>query len=202
MKGKQNTIWILKGAFIILLGVSMILPFFSVEGYRIIENTTSHLGAQQAPFAWVMNGTFIILGLASVIAGWKPLKGFYFQRAVLFVFGISLVGVAIFQHSPIVPDLAYDVLEDHLHSIFANIVGTSFTLFAVSMAFIEKSKRKRLQAVGIAVVASALSIGMFLFPQFGGVLQRGMFFLSFGWLIVVFDRWGKFINGKEKARDL
>lgn len=189
MKGKPRATWILKGAYAILLGVSMILPFFSVEEYRILENTTSHLGAQNTPFAWLMNTTFILLALASVKAGWKPLKGFYFQRAVLLVFGIALIGVAVFQHRPIIPDLAYDLMEDQLHSIFANIVGTSFTLLAFSMAFIEKMKRKRLQAAGVAIIACILSIGMFLFPQFGGVLQRSMFFLAFGWMIILFERW-------------
>jgi hypothetical protein len=36
----------------LFLLVSTSMPFFSFEGYSILRNTTSHLGAQGSPHAW------------------------------------------------------------------------------------------------------------------------------------------------------
>ena len=72
--------------YLMLLGVIFILPFYSVESYSIVQNTTSHLGAQHAPYAWVMNTTFILLGLGSMLSGWPYLKGYGFHKLALLIF--------------------------------------------------------------------------------------------------------------------
>ena len=58
--------------------VMFILPLFSVPGYSIIRNTLSELGAQFAPYAWIMNFIFVSLALGSVIAGWRYFEGFMY----------------------------------------------------------------------------------------------------------------------------
>lgn len=181
-------------ATVLLVGVALILPFFSVEEYQILTNTTSHLGAQQAPYAWVMNGTFVLLGLGSGFAGWRAFKGYGFQRAVLIVFAVALVGVALFQHKPIVEGLAYDLQEDRMHSFFASTVGFAFTLFSISLAFIEKERTKKVESLIMGGVAVLLSLLIFQVPQLAGLWQRTMFFLAFGWLSRVFSRWSSIIK--------
>jgi hypothetical membrane protein len=59
-----------------MLAVIFILPFFSVDEYSILKNTTSHLGAQGAPYAWVMNVVFTLLGTAAIVDGWKQLSNY------------------------------------------------------------------------------------------------------------------------------
>ena len=54
-------------AYVLFLIVSFLLPFYSFEGYSILSNTTSHLGAQGSPNAWLMNTVFIILGLVAIL---------------------------------------------------------------------------------------------------------------------------------------
>lgn len=41
-------------SYLLMVIVIFILPFFSVEGYLFMKNTTSQLGAQSTPNAWIM----------------------------------------------------------------------------------------------------------------------------------------------------
>ncbi len=178
--------------YLILLGVIFILPFYSVESYSILENTTSHLGAQHAPYAWVMNTSFILLGLGSMLSGWPYLKGYGFHKLALLIFGVSLIGAAIYQHSPIVEGVAYDANEDRLHSIFSSVTGASFTVFAMSATFILRNRTAKISAVMVGLLAVLFSVLIFMVPEFRGIWQRAMFIVAFGWLIVLF-------NGQEKG---
>jgi len=173
----------LPGVYILMLLVMFILPFFSVDEYSMVENTTSHLGAQGAPYAWVMNVVFALLGIATIIDGWVRLSNYWLHKVVLTVFGISLVLTAIFQHAPIVPDIEFNVLEDDLHSKFATITGFSFTFFTISAAFIESTKRRKVIAVGMAIIAIFLSMLIFNVATLAGVWQRTMFIIMFAWLM-------------------
>ena len=180
------------GAYIFMLLVIFILPLFSVETYSVIKNTISQLGAQGAPSAWVMNITFISLGVGSVIGGWALLKGYWFHRITLLIFVISIISTAFFQHAPIDNNLKYNITEDNIHSLFATITGFSFTVFAISSAFIVEQNIDRILAISIAILATLLSIMMFEFDNYLGVWQRAIFITSFGWLIYFF--WNKKIK--------
>ncbi|QSX09433.1 DUF998 domain-containing protein [Alkalibacter rhizosphaerae] len=196
MDGEQMN-RLLKLAFVLLIGVSLVLPSFSVDEYRILLNTTSHLGAQHAPLAWIMNATFLLLGSATILSGWRAFNGYWFQRIALIVFGLALMGTGIFQHRPIVEGLSFNMLEDQLHSIFASVVGTAFTLFAISVAFIEKEKEDRIGAILMGLASILLSLLIFRVSSLAGIWQRAMFFLAFGWMVLLFERWTK----KDKKID-
>ncbi len=170
-------------AYILMVLAVFILPFFGVEEYSIIKNTTSHLGAQGAPNAWMMNVVFVLLGVSSIDDGWKRLSGYWLHKAVLIIFGISLLLTAFFQHAPIVPGVQFSVLEDDLHSKFATVTGFSFVFFAVSAAFIEKTKSRRITAIGVGCLALICSILFFNVPDFAGIWQRIIFLSTFAWLM-------------------
>ncbi len=169
--------------YIIMVLVIFILPFFSIEGYSIIYHTTSQLGAQMTPNAWIMNIVFFFLGTACIIESWLYLNKYWFQKISLTIFGLSLIFTAIFKHAPIHTDLLYNLREDQLHSFFASMVGFSFTIFAFSAAFIELKTARRLLAVLAAVIAVCFSILIFNMP-YAGIWQRLMFIISFAWLII------------------
>jgi len=177
--------------YLILLLVIFILPFYSVESYSILQNTTSHLGAQHAPYAWVMNTTFILLGIGSILGGWPYLKGYGFHKLVLLLFGFSLIGAAIYQHAPIIDGVAFDAKEDWMHSLFSSLTGASFTIFAMSATFILKNRTAKILALSIGVLAVLLTILIFTVPEFRGIWQRVLFLAAFGWLIILF-------SGQEK----
>jgi hypothetical protein len=173
----------LPAAYTLMLLIMFILPFFSVDEYSILKNTTSHLGAQGAPYAWVMNVVFALLGTSAIVDGWVRLSNFWLHKIVLVVFGISLFLTAFFQHAPIVPNVDFNVLEDDLHSIFATITGFSFVFFTISAVFIESARRRRIIAACIGIIAILLSILIFNVAELAGVWQRLMFITMFAWLM-------------------
>ncbi|MTI27974.1 DUF998 domain-containing protein, partial [Fulvivirga kasyanovii] len=108
-------------AYVLLIVVMFLLPPFSASDYSLVKNTTSQLGAQSTPNAWIMNVTFVALGLSVMAAGWKFLKNYWLQRIVLLVFGVSLVFVAIYSHAPIDITLDYSHREHQIHSVFSSV---------------------------------------------------------------------------------
>jgi len=178
----------IKFAFLLLLGCMFILPFYSAEGYSIIKNTTSQLGAQHTSNSWIMNFTFVSLGLSSVISGWKSLSNHWLHKLLLLAFGISLSLTAFFHHASLNLTLPIDWYQDNLHSIFASITGFSFTMLAISTVFISKTKFDKILALSIGFLSSLLSMLMFSIPELMGIWQRIIFISSFAWMIYTFKK--------------
>ncbi len=171
--------------------VIFVLPFASVPEYEIQRHTTSELGAQGAPHAWIMNTVFVLLGLASLIDGWPRLSGLWFHRIALCVFGVALVCVAIFQHAPVPADVAFSAREDELHSLFSGLGGVSFVALAVASGFAGVEERGRWLGPLVGAFATLMSLLIFAVPDAAGVWQRLLFFITFGWLILFFSKRGE-----------
>lgn len=127
--------------------------------------------------------TFIILGLACVGEALLHLKKYPLHRILLIIFGVGLFMVGIFQHAPVMDNSSYSVVEHNLHSLFASLVGVSFTLFAFSAVFIEENNLKKIIALLVAMMAIILSLLMFRVVDYMGIWQRIMFIIAFSWLI-------------------
>ena len=196
----KSSVKYLQGAYLLMIIVIFTLPFFSVDSYTILKNTSSHLAAQNEPYAWIMNITFVCLGLASIVSGWNFYKRFWFHRIILVVFGISLVFAAYYQHGPIDTGVKYDINEDKLHSLFSNITGFTFVLLAISTAFILKQKKEKLLAFTIGISATLLSILMVKVADLMGFWQRIIFISSFGWMIYLFRTRKTNIKDLHKAK--
>jgi len=165
--------------YIIFISVSSLLPLFSFQGYSIMTHTTSHLGAQGSPYAWIMNLTFILLGLTSLRICIKT--KIRFHQVIGSIFSISLILTGVFRHASFIEGYSSNILEDVLHSIFATSTGTSFVLLAFGHGFMS-SHKQRFSGLLIALVATLISLGMMVFPPYMGLFQRIMFYTSFGWI--------------------
>lgn len=174
---KMNKIAI--GVYILFLVVSTGLPLFSFDGYSIMSNTTSHLGAQGSPNAWVMNFVFLFLGAMSI---WITLSSkIRFYQLIGMIFGLSLILTGVFRHAPLTDSTQFNLFHDQLHSVFASATGFSFTFLAAGHGFMSH-KWQRISGVIMAVVATLIPLGMMALPAFMGLLQRVMFVSAFGWL--------------------
>jgi hypothetical membrane protein len=173
-------------SYILLIVTMFVLPFFSAEEYSIVKHTTSQLGAQKTPNSCIMNIIFASMGITSIWAGWVHYEGFWFQRILLLIFGISLILVAIYNHAPITEGLTFSDKSDKLHSLFASTTGFSFTILAISTAFIKEEKPEMILPLAIAVLAIILSLLIFKVEGFMGIWQRLMFISTFGWMIYEF----------------
>lgn len=180
----------IKWSFLLLFVVMFVLPFFSEEGYSILKHTTSELGGQNTKNSFIMNISFILLGLSSIIEGGIYLKGFLMHRVLLILFGLSLIGAGVFSHMPIY-DGPYSQREDYYHSIASSLTGFTFTMFAISSAFIERTKKRRVMAVSVAILGIILSLLMIYLNEYAGLWQRLIFISSFTWIIY-------FLNGMKK----
>jgi len=169
--------------FIVLVLVMFILPYYSYEGYSIIKHTTSLLGAQNAPNAWVMNLTFILLGIVIFLEALFHLKQYRIPKILLNIFALGLILVGIFQHAPLIENMTYNVVDDNLHSVFASWVGFSFIIFAFTSVFVEKTNFRRIFAFLVCISVTILSLLMFNLSDFAGLWQRLMFIIAFSWLI-------------------
>jgi hypothetical membrane protein len=183
---RNKEILILEAAYYLLLLVMFILPFNSAPEYSIISNTLSQLGAQNTPNAWIMNFTFVSLGTASIIAGWKYFEGFAFQRLFLILFGISVTLAAFFSHAPVNALTQFKILEDGWHSYFIFTAGMTFVILTVSSTFILENQKDRLLATAAGVSVIILSIMMSEVQNIKGVWQRLFFIISFGWMVYCF----------------
>lgn len=175
-------------AYSMMVAVMFVLPYYTTEGYRVISNTTSQLGAQQTPNSWMMNIVFVLMGSLSILAGWSHYQGYGLHRLLLIVFGISLICTAIFSHAPIDPNVSYSEKENQLHSWFATITGFAFTFLAIATGFIKKSKVRMILPFCIGMLATLLSWLMFTIDELMGLWQRLIFISSFGWMIFEFNQ--------------
>lgn len=94
--GKGNKQRYLLYTFLLLLLIMFLLPFYSADTYSIVKNTTSHLGAQSTPNAWIMNLAFILAGISCILEAWLHLRKYWFHKMLLSIFGLSLMFTGIF----------------------------------------------------------------------------------------------------------
>ncbi|MDW7659921.1 MAG: DUF998 domain-containing protein [Bacillota bacterium] len=165
--------------YFLFLAVSSGLALFSFEGYSIVSNTTSHLGAQGSPNALVMNFVFMCLGAMSI---WITLSSkIRFNQVIGMIFGLSLILTGVFRHAPLIDYIEINKFHDQMHSIFASATGFSFTFLAAGHGFMTH-KWQRASGLIMAIVATLIPLGMMALPSYMGLLQRVMFVSAFGWL--------------------
>ncbi len=170
-------------SYILMLLVIFILPFYSVEGYSILKNTTSHLGAQNTPNSWIMNWTFVFLGVSCIVDSVRYLKNNNTSKLLLIMFSSFLILGGIFKHMPIDVSINYNVFEDFLHSVFASATGFSFVLLTFSTLLTKQSKTIKIMSILMGMLATILSILIFQIPEYMGIFQRIIFITSFFWII-------------------
>jgi hypothetical protein len=64
----------------------------------------------------------------------------------------------------------------------------SFTILAISSAFIEKKVKHRIIDLAIGLTATLLSILMVYLPDYSGIWQRAIFIMAFIWMILILER--------------
>ena len=182
---RKSGIMLLTGAYILMLLVMFILPF-SIPDYSIVMNTADDLGAQAAPYAWIMNFTFIFLAIASLIAGWPFFVGHAFHRSILVFSVISLMLSAIFNNAPLDPHISYNLTESGLHEYFSCSAVFSFAILCLSTGFILEREYNKLLAAISGLSAIILLILTAESNNLAGIWNRFLLIISFGWMIYCF----------------
>jgi len=160
----------------------VVAPFFNVESYSSVRHSVSELAAQHAPGAWIMTAGFAAFGAGVLADSLRGLKTSVLVSVAFVVFGCAMILTAMFAHRPIDPAVPYDQREDAAHSLASGVVGASFAI-GVALFVVARRDWSNGAMHGIAVAASVvLPLAMSVLPDYAGVFQRVMFFISFAWL--------------------
>lgn len=161
-------------ATIILLG-----PFYTVEGYSVIANTISELGAQMTRNNFVAISGFVAFGLGIVIE-WIRRRSWV--TAPFLLFGLFIIAAGLLPHRPIDPAIAYNETINQLHSVMASAGGIAVTLGFLWQGFKESATKKRIGDFYMAGICLIMPMAMFAMPKFQGLIQRLMYFQVFIWM--------------------
>lgn len=104
------------------------------------------------------------------------------------MFGLAMIMTALFSHRPIDPAAPYVVFEDDMHSFFSSVVGASFAIGVLAFGFARRDLGPLTVHAAAVAAALILPLGMFLFPEIEGALQRAVFFISFAWFAAYLPR--------------
>lgn len=165
-----------------LLASSILLvlaPLAVPSDYSWVRHTLSEAAAQDVPGAWVARLGLALFGvtalvLARLVPGWGEAG-----RALHGLFGLCLVGSAVFPSRSWVEEAPFDTTLDTLHSIAATAMGFAFAFGVVSVAV----NRRRAGVLDVLVVVASvtLPLAMSSWPDSAGLWQRVMFALAYAW---------------------
>jgi Protein of unknown function (DUF998) len=142
------------------------------------------------PGAWIMRAGFIAFGLGTLAAASSDWRRRPLVRGALALFGLGLMGTAIWSNAPILPDLPADMDEDRLHSLASGVVGIAFAAACAARLFAPGGSRFDLLAWVGLIVSVAIPLAMDAWLDYRGLLQRAMFALSFVFVVREFNASG------------
>jgi hypothetical protein len=154
-------------------------PSFSPPEFSWVLHSTSEQAGQHLAGAWMMRAGFVSYGLGTLLAALADRHTRPFVRMALIVFGLGLIGTAIWSNASILPNTLSDGNEDWLHSVASGIVGTAFAAACAARLFTPGGSTRDVSAwVGLAI-SVVIPLAMGVWPDFRGLLQRAMFGFSF-----------------------
>jgi hypothetical protein len=183
-------------ALISVSGIAVILiaiivgPIFSPPEFSWLHHSTSEQAGQQVAGAWIMRVGFVGYGLGTLCAALADWNTGPIVRAALVLFGLGLIGTAIWSNASILPYVVSDMHEDWLHSVASGIVGTAFAMVCAARLFGPDGTRRDVLAWAGLVISVAVPLAMGVWPDFRGLLQRTMFGFSFVFVAREFIRSG------------
>jgi hypothetical protein len=171
------------GVFAALFASAILLllsPLAIGNDYSVLSHTTSEAAAQATPGAWVARSGFLLFGLSVVGLSIVQRKWSSTARWIHRAFGVLMVAAAVYSHRPFVEGVAFDQVEDALHSVAATGMGFAF---AAGVLVVGWSRIPRWRVFDMIALAAALLIplGMAVIGDWAGLLQRVMFAIAYIW---------------------
>lgn len=166
------------GIGIIVVAI-LIGPLFSPAEFSWMQHSTSEQGGQNMTGAWIMRLGFAGYGVATLTAALVDWSARPLVRAALTLFGLGLLGTAIWSNASIVPGVFSDRHEDWLHSVASGVVGTAFAGACAALLFAPGGTRRDVLAWVGLVVSIVFPLAMAELTELRGLIQRAMFGVSF-----------------------
>ena len=176
------------GAILVCLVASAaslaLAPVLMPESYSWVSHTTSESAAQGVDGAWLARLGFLFFGLGVLAIGrissasWGRLAA-----ASHAVFGISMIATAAFSSRSWEPGMPFDQTEDLLHSAAATLMAVAFSVGVLAMAIGRAREGLPARPLDLLAIAASvlISIGMAIWGDSAGALQRTMFLVLYAW---------------------
>jgi hypothetical protein len=158
-------------------------PWYTVDGYSVVRNVVSELGAQHTPNSLVMVAGFLALGGGIVADG---LRNFQRMAVPFIAFGVFMGLAGLFAHKPLDPSVPFTEALHAAHSVLASLAGVSVTVGLIWYGVRVGRSWRRTVALALAALCVALPLAMLAFPAYQGLIQRVMYLLIFAWVWVFF----------------
>jgi len=153
------------------------------DGYNPISNSISESAGQNVPFGWIGRTALLAsgVGVLAVVTlkrrGWSRITTISFSA-----FGGLWIATALFSTRSWVPNAEFNELESNLHSFAASAMAiVVLGALALALSRKEASRIDRALAIGLASAATFLPLASLLWPNYGGLFQRLMFFFTYFW---------------------
>lgn len=173
----------IKFGILIFAAAILLGPFYTVDGYSVVANTVSQLGAQRTPNNVVAIIGFVAFGLGIVI---EWLRHRSWATVPFLLFGVFVAAAGLLPHRPIDPAMPYNELVHRLHSVMATASGIAVTVGFLWQGIREGITKMRVCDFYMALICLVLPMTMFVMPEFQGLIQRLMYFQVFAWLWFVY----------------
>lgn len=160
-------------------------PLLMPDSYSWLSHTTSESAAQGVDGAWLARAGLLWFGLSVLLLATACRAAWGVAGTWLHVgFGVFMVAASVFSTRSWQPGVAYDPVEDALHSVAATAMGFAFAVgvVAVLLAAAPAQRWRRWPFDLFAVAASVLlPLGMVALAGASGALQRVMFAVAYAW---------------------
>jgi hypothetical membrane protein len=154
--------------------------------YSFSQHALSALGAQNYEYKMIMQFGFILFGF--ILAAGIILNGLNLRTVPIFIYSISIALTGIFCMVPFFGPVGvhYSESESGLHLLFSRVATLAFGIAVlVEMFFSVGARAKRIQILfSLILVIFAGWLVLRLAGNYEGIVQRVLFLVSFGWLIL------------------
>ena len=174
---------------VFFLVVAIVAHIVTPPNYDWRENSINEQAAQKYNNKWIMQigliGFGFLLG-GGILIRLTQVGSVWFMEIPILIYAVSISLSGIFCTKPFFESSDYSHFEDRIHSLFANLTGISFSLgVALRMIFAE-SLVDFLMHTTFLVLVLASSIAFGKVSSGRGIIQRGIFFLGFLWLVLLY----------------
>jgi hypothetical protein len=159
-------------------------PILMPDGYSWVSNTTSESAAQGVEGAWLARLGFLSFGFAVLVLTGVA-RGFWgpWATACHRAFGVLMISAAAFSSRHWDSDVDFDRTEDVLHSVSATAMGFAFAFGVVAVLLRRPAASRSPRVMDVIALASSvlLPVGMGIWGDQAGLLQRALFLVAYAW---------------------
>lgn len=171
------------GVALLALAVA-VAPLVSDPDYDWMAHSVSLLAGQGMPNAFLVQIGLASHGAMVTLDAMRRLIRRQWAYLPFVVMGVAMIGAALFQHAPLDQTLAYNAEDHRIHGHAIDTSAAAFVLGTLACLFTRDSLPERLPDAVAATSGVLIPLLIINNPGLEGLLQRGLFLITFAWLVM------------------